>query len=381
MSTFTMSESFHPFPRPLGHAHSDDADSDVDSESDRYTDMSLDAFAPSIASSKTSMDFSMRSQSPAPSVFSATSSLRAQAYRQEYGRGLNNYSEVYRLPADDEELDRLDRQHDMFCKAIGKFPPPMPEIMADDEFEVKAVLDLGCGSGSWIMDIAREFPNAGAVAVDLVPMQSTSMPPNCRSEVDDINLGLEHFYGDFNVVHAQLISSGIRDYHGLINHIAHVLRPGGLIDITEFPFYFTGIEKTPICPPAGTFEPPWTPLWMSYANRAVRQRGGDADASLHMYQWVCDHPAFEDAVYREFWIPCSPWLRGNDPNSIWWNGIGATMRDDVKAFMRSGRPLLLGNGLSEEFVDQLENNAAAELDEAVTPVYVCIQNVYARKKR
>lgn len=48
--------------------------------------------------------------------------------------------------------------------------------------------------------------------------------------------------------------------------------------------------------------------------------------------------------------------------------------------MRSGRPLLLGNGLSEEFVDQLENNAVAELDEAITPVYVCIQNVYARKK-
>lgn len=95
-----------------------------------------------------------------------TSSLRAQAYRQEYGRGLNNYSDVYRLPADDEELDRLgnlenldlhasflmsisDRQHDMFCKAIGKYPPPLPEIMTEDGFEVKAILDLGCGSGSW----------------------------------------------------------------------------------------------------------------------------------------------------------------------------------------------------------------------------------------
>lgn len=32
---------------------------------------------------------------------------------------------------------------------------------------------------------------------------------NNRSEIDDINLGLEHFYGDFNVVHTQLISSGV----------------------------------------------------------------------------------------------------------------------------------------------------------------------------
>jgi hypothetical protein len=103
MLTSTM--SFHPF--PMRPSHSEDADSDAESESDRYTDMSLDGFAPSATSSKTSMDVSMRSQSPAPSVFSVTSSLRAQAYRQEYGRGLNNYSEVYRLPADDEELYRL----------------------------------------------------------------------------------------------------------------------------------------------------------------------------------------------------------------------------------------------------------------------------------
>ncbi|KAH7881697.1 hypothetical protein F5I97DRAFT_1928082 [Phlebopus sp. FC_14] len=371
-------------------------DSDSDGESDRFTDMSLDSFAPSVASSKTSVDVSMRSASPAPSVFSVTSSLRAQAYRQEYGRGLNNYSDVYRLPADDEELDRLgisnrsphislltrfaDRQYEMFCKAIGKYPPPLPAIMADDGFEVKAVLDLGCGSGSWIMDVAREFPNCSAVAVDLVPMQSLSMPPNCRSEVDDINLGLEHFYGDFNVVHAHLISSGIRDYQNLIDHISRVLRPGGLIDVTEFPFNFQGLDKVPIMPPAGTFQPPWTPLWMSYCNRAVRERGGDADASIHIYEWISSHGAFEHAVKRDFWIPCSPWLPGNDPNTIFWNEIGATMRDDVKAFMKSGRPLLLGHGLSAEFVDAMERNACEELDEALTPVYVCIQNVYARKR-
>ncbi|KIL01069.1 hypothetical protein PAXRUDRAFT_821087 [Paxillus rubicundulus Ve08.2h10] len=368
---------FHSHNYPI---HTSD-DGDSDDESDRYTDMSLDSFSPSVASSKTSFDLSMRSASPTPSVFSMTSSLRAQAYRQEYGRDLNNYSDVYRLPADGEELDRLDKQHEMFCKAMGKYPPPLPEIMADDGFEVKAILDLGCGSGSWIMDVAREFPNCSAVAVDLVPMQSISMPANCRSEVDDINLGLEHFYGDFNVVHCQLISSGIREYHDLINHISHVLRPGGLIDVTEFPFYFTGLDKKPIMPPVGTFQPPWTALWMSYANRAVRARGGDADASLHLLEWVSNHPAFEDVVYREFWLPCSPWLPGSDPQTTFMNEIGETMRDDLKAFMKSGRPLLLGHGLSAEFVDAMERNACEELDDALTPVYVCIQNVYARKRQ
>lgn len=86
-----------------------DAESDTD-ESDAYSDTSLPPFSPSAsvgASSYTSYDVSMRSASPAPSVWSMTSSLRAQVFKHEYGRGLNNYSEVYRLPADDEELDRL----------------------------------------------------------------------------------------------------------------------------------------------------------------------------------------------------------------------------------------------------------------------------------
>jgi len=34
------------------------------------------------------------------------------------------------------------------------------------------------------------------------------MPPNLRSEVDDINLGLEHFFDSFTVVHTRLISAG-----------------------------------------------------------------------------------------------------------------------------------------------------------------------------
>lgn len=101
---------------PSRYPPADDPDSDP--ESDRYSDMSLDS---SVASSRTSVDLSMRSASPVPSVFSVTSSLRAQAYRQEYGRDLNNYSDVYRLPADDEELDRLGPSNHPFSSSSPSF--------------------------------------------------------------------------------------------------------------------------------------------------------------------------------------------------------------------------------------------------------------------
>ena len=82
----------------------------ADDDSDTWSMKSgSTGFAPSVATSATTVDWEMRSASRPPSVFSFTSSLRANAFRQEFGRGLNNYSEVYRLPADEEELERLGR--------------------------------------------------------------------------------------------------------------------------------------------------------------------------------------------------------------------------------------------------------------------------------
>ena len=62
------------------------------------------------------LDPSSRSSSPM-SIISLTESMRANIlYRQEYGRGLNNYAEIYRLPVDDEEFARLGTvAHPFFC--------------------------------------------------------------------------------------------------------------------------------------------------------------------------------------------------------------------------------------------------------------------------
>ncbi|KAG5647661.1 hypothetical protein DXG03_008384 [Asterophora parasitica] len=311
--------------RHHAYASSDVDDSDIVSVSSGYPFSS----PPSIsASSHTSYDVSMRSGSPTPSVWSMTSSIRAQAFKQEFGRGINNYSEVYRLPADEEELDRLEKQHQMFMEVMGNYPPPMLEVMANDvPGETKACLDLGCGGGNWILDTARDFPHAQTVAVDLVPMQSlvSTMPPNCRSEVDDINLGLEHFYGDFNVVHAQLISSGIKDYQNLINQISHVVRPGGLAILVEWDFHAYDKNRQRISLNTSEVAGPWWPRWLAFAQIAIRNHGGSVEAADNLRAWVTNHPAFEQQVYEEFWIPTSRWPRGDEFQMR----MGTIMGDDI----------------------------------------------------
>ena len=38
----------------------------------------------------------------------------------------------------------------MFMEVMGKYPAPLPEVLAEDPSgEPKAAVDLGCGSGSW----------------------------------------------------------------------------------------------------------------------------------------------------------------------------------------------------------------------------------------
>ncbi|KAG7445072.1 S-adenosyl-L-methionine-dependent methyltransferase [Guyanagaster necrorhizus] len=335
------------------------------------------SFVPPTVSSTSVTSSSTRSVSPAPSVWSMTSSLRAEAYVQEFGRDLNNFSEIYRLPADEEELERLDRQHEIISEIMGKYVPPLPQVMAEDvPGERKAVLDLGCGSGAWIMEAALDFPHCNAVGIDLVPMQSPYMPSNCRSEVDDINLGLEHFYGDFNVVHCRFISAGIRDYAHMIDQISHVLRPGGLIDLTEWDFHCYDENHHRIELDVTTIEEPWFPRWMAYFKMAVQRRGGGVDAGTHIHDWVSRHARFEDVNYNEYFVPATPW-RTENPIDL---RIGAAVRDDIQVFLKSGRPLLLGSGVSEQLVNELQANAHKELTEDNTRHYIRVQSVYARKR-
>ncbi|PPQ64252.1 hypothetical protein CVT24_008655 [Panaeolus cyanescens] len=331
----------------------DSDDESIYSRSMAFNDFDDDDDMHSVVSSQTSYAGaqSMRSASPTPSVMSITDSIRDMIYKHEYGRGLNNYSDVYRLPADDQELDRQVNQHVMLTEIMGgKYVPPMAEVMREEPFgEQKACLDLGCGSGDW-------------------------------SEVDDINLGLEHFYGDFDVVHARLVASGIRDYHHMLQQITHVVRPGGLIDISEFDWRVYDQNRRPHFVDPNDFTAPWLARWMDLVLKAVKQSGGDADAALHLHEWISNNPAFEDVVYREFYFPIID-PRDTSKDTPAQKRLYKRVYDDLLAFFASSKPLILGSGIPQEMFDDLEKNCMQELAEYKIPQYSRYRMVYARKRR
>jgi hypothetical protein len=158
-------------------------------------------------------------------------------------------------------------------------------------------------------------------------------------------------------------------------------------------------DKQPWHIDTSSMGPPWWPRWMEFLNMAIRARGGSTEVSSNLYEWVSQHGAFENVEYQEVWLPASPWMQGNDPETLRLRWIGECARDDVlvriymssltslfdylstlQIMLKSGRPLLLGNGMPEEFMKELEENAGRELMEAKVPHYSRIIVVTALKK-
>jgi hypothetical protein len=97
----------------------------------------------------------------------------------------------------------------------------------------------------------------------------------------------------------------------------------------EFDFTLHDADHKLIPLDTSTIDGPWFPRWMAFAKLAASQRGADVNAASNMRQWITENGAFEDIVYREFWLPTCPWQKGDDPRTAWWRSVGEVMRDDI----------------------------------------------------
>ncbi|KAJ1555667.1 hypothetical protein HK405_014848 [Cladochytrium tenue] len=70
---------------------------------------------------------------------------------------------TYFLPSDDAERKRLHMQHIVTRHLFGGlFLTPQQAIFEDSSSDAK-ILDIGCGPGSWALEMAKKFPHASVV--------------------------------------------------------------------------------------------------------------------------------------------------------------------------------------------------------------------------
>ncbi|KAI7889030.1 S-adenosyl-L-methionine-dependent methyltransferase [Mucor mucedo] len=107
------------------------------------------------------------------------------------------------------------------------------------------VLDVGCGSGTWLLDMATEYPNVQFTGIDQISsIPQDIRPSNIDFSVQDVLCGLSFEDNSFDFVQMRLFSMTFDRAYWVqaLAEVYRVLKPGGYIQLLEPRYDDTGDE-------------------------------------------------------------------------------------------------------------------------------------------
>lgn len=142
--------------------------------------------------------------------------------------------------ANQEEMKRLQVQDQMLTSGMGGVLPEQTDLSG-----VQSLLDVACGTGGWLVQVAQNYPTISRlVGIDI----SGKMIHNAQSnaEASQVNERVEFRVMDalrrldfpnasFDLLNLRLGDSWLRtwDWPEMLQEFQRVVRPGGIIRITE----------------------------------------------------------------------------------------------------------------------------------------------------
>ncbi|QRV85962.1 methyltransferase domain protein [Ceratobasidium sp. AG-Ba] len=299
-----------------------------------------------------------RPPSPASSTSTVTSSRTPDFFRYLHDRELNCMNTTYMLPADEQEMKRMELEHRMMKFILGgkNYVGPIAEALTQERGVQRRVLDCGTGNGVWAMEMADEFGWVEVTGVDLAPVQPRTVPPNCVFELFDLD-GQRLPYPDnwFDVIHARSVYTGVRHYSTFLRELARVLRPGGVVILAEVDSTPFTDKKHRIPPGVRGGAPGWTDFW-EQVRQAWGQLGIDVAIPSRLRSIVRETRDFESIVAQEALVPIGFWPK--DPVIL---SIGQLAWMNYDSMLLGLRPLLLEHGISSEKVATLIEDAQSDL--------------------
>lgn len=217
-------------------------------------------------------------------------------YLEQNGRRYHTYygPDKNPMPSDQIEEDRLDLLHEItLCISDGALihsPLDLPNV--------HRVLDLGTGTGVWAVDFADRNPQASVLGIDVSPMQSMWVPPNCRFELEDFEREWV-FSAPFDFIHARTIAQSVSNWPRLLSEAKKYLNPGGWLELGE---YSLGVKCDDNTMPAD-----WPPVvLLDMLHRAMAKLGRKFPDDQELKRMLED-AGFVDIRVRNLRLPAGTW--------------------------------------------------------------------------
>ena len=146
------------------------------------------------------------------------------------------------------EMARLIEQNRLVTRHIGGLFPS--EV---DPSTLHQVLDLACGPGDWVLDMAFALPDTELIGVDISKtmieyaraLARVQHLENAHFKVVDVLKPLDFEYNSFDMVNARFLTGFMSpgDWPLLLQECTRILRPGGVLRLLEAEDF--GITNSP----------------------------------------------------------------------------------------------------------------------------------------
>jgi SAM-dependent methyltransferase len=248
----------------------------------------------------------------------------------------------------DEEIARLFVQHAIITEYTGGLFPERPDLS-----HVQDILDLACGSGGWVVDVARAYPQINVMGVDLsirMIMYGRAQAllyqrANARFRLMNVLKPLDFPDHSLDLINGRFLASFVppASWKGLLQECMRLLRPGGIIRLTEAE---PGITNSPACEKLN---------WL--ALQALQKAGQSfSPDGRHLGITPMLGPLLRKAGYRNVQniTHALDYSAGTEPQD--------SLSFDYQLGLKKALPFLLKHGVTtEEEFDELLQKAKAEM--------------------
>ncbi|KAG0197243.1 hypothetical protein BGX28_009256, partial [Mortierella sp. GBA30] len=213
------------------------------------------------------------------------------------------------------------------------------------QLQVRSILDVGCGPGTWTMEMANEFPDATITGIDMSTVfPTTIIPGNCHFLQHNILDPLPFQDNTFDFVYQRLLIAGLRpqDWIWVLSELERVTKPGGWIELVEVDGY------------GGNNGPMTTKLWQ-WIECAMASRGISVN--------IGTQPGLVPLLHQTKAINLTQEIF-RLPTGDHGGKIGTLLKENEQAFFGAMAPMVVhGAGVNIDEYEDAVMTSAVEIEE------------------